>query len=86
MFGSAQNIFRVPVKSSLMKLFVLFPNKEDKPELQLALEANDRDSLKRLAHDLAKLTVTDPPSAWQAASDGSEELLIEGQRVFLIKT
>jgi hypothetical protein len=86
MFGSVQNIFRVPVKSSLMKLFVLFPNKEGKRELQLALEANDRDSLKRLAHDLAKLTVTDPSSSWRAASDGSEELLIEGQRVFLIKT
>jgi hypothetical protein len=65
---------------------VLFPNKEDKPELQLALEANDRDSLKRVAHDLAKLKVIDPPSAWQTARDGSEELLIEGQRVFLIKT
>jgi len=69
-----------------MKLFVLFPNEEDEPELQLALDANDRDSLKRLAHDLAKLTVIDPPSAWQAASGGSEELLIAGERVFLIKT
>jgi hypothetical protein len=65
---------------------VLFPNKEDKPELQLALEANDRNSLKRVAHDLAKLKVTDPPSAWQTTSDGGDELLIEGQRVFLIKT
>ena len=63
MFGSVQNILRVPVKFSLMQLFVLFPNKEDKPELQLALEANDLDSLKRLAHNLAKVTVTDPPSA-----------------------
>ena len=69
-----------------MKLYVLFPNKEDNPELHLALEANDRDSLKRLAHDLAKLKVTDSPSAWQAASDDSEELLIAGERVFLIKT
>ena len=69
-----------------MKLYVLFPNKADKPELQLALELNDRDSLKRVAHEIAKLKVTDPPSAWRAASDGSEELLIEGQRVFLIKT
>ena len=86
MCGSVQTIFRVPVKSSLMKLFVLVPNKEDKPELQLALEANDRNSLKRVAHELAKLKVTDPPSVWQTTSDGCDELLIEGQRVFLIKT
>ena len=85
MCGSAQHIFRASVKSGAMKLFVLFPNKEDKPELQLALEANDRDSLKRVARDIAKLKVTDPPSAWQTASDGGEELLIEGVRVFLIK-
>jgi hypothetical protein len=68
-----------------MKLYVLFPNEEDKPELHLALEANDRESLKRVARDIAKLKVTDPPSAWQTASDGSEQLLIEGQPVFLIE-
>jgi len=69
-----------------MKLFVLFPNKEGKPELQLALEANDRDSLKRVAHDLAKLRAAVPPSGWRSASDGSEQLLIEGQCAFLIET
>ena len=69
-----------------MKLYVLFPNKEDKPELHFALEAIDRDSLKRVAREIAKLKATDPPSAWQTASDGSEQLLIEGQPVFLIKT
>ena len=86
MCGIAQNIFRAPVKSGAMKLFVLFPNKEGTPELQLALEANDPDSLKRVAHDLAKLRVTVPPSGWQSASDGSEQLLIEGQCTFLIET
>ena len=57
MCSSVQDIFRAPVKSGAMKPFVLFPNKEGRPELQLALEANDRDSLKPVAHNLAKLRV-----------------------------
>ena len=68
-----------------MKLYVLLPNEEDKPELQLALESHDRDSLKRVAHEIAKLQIADPPAQWQTAGDGSEQLLIEGQCAFVIK-
>ena len=88
MFGSAQNSFREPVESGpmKMKLYVRWPNEEDTPELHLALESYDRDSLKSVAHALARLKIADPSSAWQTASDGSEQLLIEGQCAFVIKT
>jgi hypothetical protein len=70
-----------------MKLYVLLPKQNGAlPELQLAMESNDRDALKQVAHELAQEIPEIHEPRWTPASGGGEErLLVHGHCCFLIR-
>jgi hypothetical protein len=88
MCDTAQTAFRALVEFGRMRFYVFLPTQAGAPpELDLAMESSDRDALEKLANELAmEIHESDDLGLeWRAASDGEEQLLVEGHWGFLMR-